>query len=105
MSANLSLLVRIIKKLQHNLGQHSLSPTFSLFYNFEDMIVHFYRNLLLSGISSTDSTGEKITSLRPMVSLASMKLHNISPLSLSSTTSLFCLWVLSKPHGFTWFDK
>jgi hypothetical protein len=48
-----------IQKLQHNLRQHRLSPKTSTFYNFEDTIVHWYCDLLLEGISSTDSTGEE----------------------------------------------
>jgi hypothetical protein len=48
-----------IQKLPHNLRQHRLSPKSSMFYNFEDTIVHWYCDLLLKGISSTDSTGEE----------------------------------------------
>jgi hypothetical protein len=48
-----------IQKLQHSLRQHRLSPKSSTFYNFEDMIVHWYRDLLLKGINSTDSIGEE----------------------------------------------
>jgi hypothetical protein len=48
-----------IQKLQHNLKQHCLSPISSTFYNFEDMIVYWYRDLLLDGINSTNSTGEE----------------------------------------------
>jgi hypothetical protein len=48
-----------IQKLQHNLRQHRCSPKSSTFYNFEDTIVHWYRDLLLEGISSTNSTGEE----------------------------------------------
>jgi hypothetical protein len=48
-----------IQKLQHNLRQHRLSPKSSTFYNFEDTIVHWYHDLLLKGISSTDCTGEE----------------------------------------------
>ena len=48
-----------IQKLQHNLRQHRLSPISSTFYSFEDTIVHWYRDLLLEGTNSTDSTGEE----------------------------------------------
>ncbi len=48
-----------IQKLQHNLRQHCLSPISSTFYNFEEMIFHCYRDLLLEGTNSTDSTGEE----------------------------------------------
>ncbi len=48
-----------IQTLQHNLRQHRLSPISSTFYNFEETIVHWYRDLLLEGINSTDSTGEE----------------------------------------------
>jgi hypothetical protein len=48
-----------IQKLQHNLRQHRLFPKSSTFYNFEDTIVQWYRDLLLKGISSTNSTGEE----------------------------------------------
>jgi hypothetical protein len=48
-----------IQKLQHNLRQHRLSPKTSMFYNFEDTTVHWYHDLLLKGINSTDSTGEE----------------------------------------------
>ncbi len=48
-----------IQQLQHNLRQHRLSPKSSTFYNFEDTIVHWYRDLLLEGISSTNSTGKE----------------------------------------------
>jgi hypothetical protein len=40
--------------LQHNLCQDPLNPISS---NFEDIIVGWYRYLLLSGNHSTDSTG------------------------------------------------
>ena len=48
-----------IQKLQHNLSQHCLSSISSMFYSFEDKIVHWYRDLLLEGINSTNSTGEE----------------------------------------------
>jgi hypothetical protein len=48
-----------IQKLQHNLRQHRLFPKSSTFYNFEDTIVHWYRDLLLKGINSTNSAGEE----------------------------------------------
>ena len=40
--------------LQHNLRQYPLNPISS---NFKDIIVGWYRDLLLSGNHSTDSTG------------------------------------------------
>jgi hypothetical protein len=48
-----------IQKLQQNLRQHPLSPKSSTFYHFEDTIVHWYCDLLLKNISSTDSTGKE----------------------------------------------
>jgi len=48
-----------IQKLQHNLRRHRLSPISSTFYSFEDTIVHWYRDLLLEGTNSTNSTGEE----------------------------------------------
>ena len=48
-----------IQKLQHNPRHHRLSPISSMFYSFEDTIVHWYRDLLLEGTNSTDSTGEE----------------------------------------------
>jgi hypothetical protein len=47
-----------IQKLQHNLRQPHLSLISSTFYSFEDTIVHWYCDLLVEGINSTDSTGE-----------------------------------------------
>jgi hypothetical protein len=49
----------LIQKLQHNLRQHRLSPISSTLKSFEDTIVQWYRDLLLEGTNSTDSTGEE----------------------------------------------
>ena len=48
-----------IQKLQHNLRQYRLSLISSTFYNFEDTIVHWYSDLLLEGINSTNSAEEE----------------------------------------------
>ncbi len=51
-----------IHKLQHNLRQHCLPPIWTIsstFYKIEDMIAHWYCDLLFNGINSTNSTGEE----------------------------------------------
>jgi len=40
-------------------GNTRLSPISSTFYNFEDTIVHWYRDLLLEDVNSTDSTRDE----------------------------------------------
>ncbi len=67
-----------IQKLQLHLRQHRLSPISSTFYNFEDMIVHWYRDLLLEGINSPPTPLEReITTSRPMASPPSLTMHKI----------------------------
>jgi hypothetical protein len=81
-----------IQKLQHNLRQHRLSPKSSTFYNFEDTIVHWYRDLLLKGISSTNSTGKEnhLFVAYGLTPLKDSAIKNIPPY-LPCTTSLLCL--------------
>ena len=103
MPANPFLQARITSKNSNItvglLRQHRLSSISSMFYSFEDTIVHWYRDLLLKGINFTNSTGEENhIFMAYMASPPSKTLHNPPPIypvpPLSPASGFFFL------HGF-----
>ena len=101
MPANPFLQARITSKNSNItvglLRQHRLSSISSMFYSFEDTIVHWYRDLLLKGINFTNSTGEENhIFMAYMASPPSKTLHNpplstLYHLSLLPLDSFFCM--------------
>jgi hypothetical protein len=91
MFVNLSLPTKITFR-NYNM-KHQLSPISSTFYNSEDTIVHWYRDLLLDSRHSTGSTGEE-----NYLFVA----YGLTPLNNSaSTNSIYCTTTLSLLLGFS----